>query len=388
MERTTCWLLGSAGALLWLSACSSNDTTHAPLQTPVVAGTSSQSSAGTTAAAAGSGSVNPTPGSSAAGSTAPGAQPPVTGAAGTQSNRPLAGTGAAGMQRPATAGAAAAAGAIAPPPAAPPGVPPKPNADPQDGDPSAPVVAIPNITCGVPRVLGLPQTNVTIGGRGVHVAYPCNKHKGAPVTFFLNLHGTMMDESIKLYQVGYFSAHNLVNSHNLIMVAPKAVGSQWGNGDNGADDPHLMAVIQWVYDTFKDFDIRAMWVGGHSWGGAFTAKFGCKPELADKVKGLVMMSGGGVGGFGGAACADKVAVILTTAEGDNRMPSDQSMLAMTHGCQTAMSEVILNNQHTFWPACTPGFVHANYYMLGKQHATSMDAEVVKSIADWIKLSRQ
>ncbi|MET0389081.1 MAG: hypothetical protein ABW321_24110 [Polyangiales bacterium] len=50
--------------------------------------------------------------------------------------------------------------------------------------------------------------------------------------------------------------------------------------------------------------------------------------------------------------------------------------------------MILNNVHTFWPECQPGFVHANYYMLGKQHATFMDADQVKSIVDWIKLARQ
>jgi hypothetical protein len=64
------------------------------------------------------------------------------------------------------------------------------------------------------------------------------------------------------------------------------------------------------------------------------------------------------------------------------------MLAGSHGCQPGMSQMILNNVHSFWPTCQPGFVHANYYMLGKQHATSMDKEVVESIVNWIKLQRQ
>jgi pimeloyl-ACP methyl ester carboxylesterase len=154
-----------------------------------------------------------------------------------------------------------------------------------------------------------------------------------------------------------------------------------------------MNIINWVYTNFHGegkFDIRAMWVGGHSWGGGYTARFGCKPELADKVKGLIMMSGGGVSGsgFGGATCSANISAIITTAEGDGREPGDQAMLAGSHGCAAGMTEMILNNKHTFWPTCTPGFVHANYYMLGKEHATSMDAEVVKSIADWIKLQRQ
>jgi hypothetical protein len=38
--------------------------------------------------------------------------------------------------------------------------------------------------------------------------------------------------------------------------------------------------------------------------------------------------------------------------------------------------------------CTPPFVHAKYKMLGKMHADFMDKEVVQSLVDWIKLSRQ
>jgi len=46
------------------------------------------------------------------------------------------------------------------------------------------------------------------------------------------------------------------------------------------------------------FDIRAMWSGGHSWGamyvaGGFTGSgYACLPELADRMKGAVIMSGG------------------------------------------------------------------------------------------------
>ena len=60
---------------------------------------------------------------------------------------------------------------------------------------------------------------------------------------------------------------------------------------------------------------------------------------------------------------------------------------MKHGCDGATMETFLMNQHTFWPNCDPGFVHANYYMLGKEHATNMDVETVESTADWIKLAR-
>ncbi len=273
-------------------------------------------------------------------------------------------------------------------PASPDPIPPLQPAGPDDGDPNRPIVEVPGVACGPnPSLFGLTATNVEIGGRGVYVAYPCNKHGGAPVTFVLNLHGTMPTEELKLYQVAYFSINSHVDTHNIITAAPKAIGSQWGNGDGGLDEPHLLEVIDWVYTTFAEFDIRAMWVGGHSWGGMYTSRFGCNPAIADKVKGIIPMSGGGVGGFGGAACADRVSAIITTAEGDGRRPSDQAVVAAGHGCDAAQNEMILNNEHTVWPNCDPHFVHANFYMLGKEHATYMDAEVVQRIADLINAGR-
>lgn len=270
------------------------------------------------------------------------------------------------------------------------GTPPAP-AGPEDGDPSQPIVSIGDVPCGGPSGgFGLGSANFQLGGRDMIVTYPCDKHAGAPVTFILNLHGTTPLE-LHFYQHGYFAAHHFTASHNLIIVTPSSVVQQWGNGDDGLDEPHLMEIVDWVYANLHGpgkFDIRAMWVGGHSWGGGYTARFGCKPELADKVKGLILMSGGGLGGFGSPACADAVSLIISTAEGDGRMPSDQTTLATSHGCDAAQTEMILNNVHTSWPNCDPGFVHANYYMLGKEHATSMDRETVESIVDWIKISRQ
>ena len=265
-------------------------------------------------------------------------------------------------------------------------------AGPEDGDPTQPIVSIPDVACGGPSGgFGLGSANFQLDGRDMIVTYPCEKHAGAPATFFLNLHGTT-PVAQHFYQHGYFAVHEYTSSHNIIVVTPSSVVMQWGNGDDGKDEPHLLAIIDWVYANLGGegkFDIRGMWVGGHSWGGGYTASFGCRDAIADKVKGLVMMSGGSVGGgFGGATCSSRVSAIITMAEGDGRMPSDQMTLATSHGCDAAATEMILNNAHTHWDNCDPGFVHANYYMLGKEHATFMDDDVVHSIADWIKLSRQ
>lgn len=271
------------------------------------------------------------------------------------------------------------AGTMPPAPAAPPAA-----SGPEDGDLSQPIVAVSGVACGPnPSLFGLTTTNVQIGGRDVHVAYPCNKHKGAPVVFILNLHGTMADESLKLYQVAYFSANNLADSHNFITAAPKSVVSQWGNGDNGVDLPHIMAVIDWVYTTFADFDIRAMWVSGHSWGAMYSTDFACKPELADKIKGAVLESGSGIP----PACSDRISVISTAAENDIGPPIDQTTIAAAHGCGAAQVSMIGNNKETLWPDCQSGFVHASYFMLGKAHADYIDADVITRIGDLIKSVR-
>ena len=52
-----------------------------------------------------------------------------------------------------------------------------------------------------------------------------------------------------------------------------------------------------------------------------------------------------------------------------------------------MRAVDANNDETYWPNCDPGWVHSNYLMKTKMHATSMDPSVVKSLVDWINLAR-
>jgi hypothetical protein len=273
-------------------------------------------------------------------------------------------------------GGGGAGGPPSPAPTTPPG--------PDDGDPSQPVIAVPNLKCGPnPSLFGLTSTNVVIGGRKVHVAYPCNKHKGAPVTFILNLHGTMPAEELKLYQVAYFAANNYVTSHNLITVAPISAGSQWGNDDGGKDLPHLKEVIDWTYSTFKDFDIRSMWIGGHSWGAMFTTKYACNAELQDRVRGVVLMSTSPML----PACASRISVINTNAENDIAGPLPQGNVPMQHGCGAQVMMKLGNNDQTLWPNCTKGFVHSNYLMFGKAHADYMDDVVVKSIVDLIKSAR-
>ena len=258
---------------------------------------------------------------------------------------------------------------------------------PDDGDPNAPVVSTTDVTCGGSPGIGIGNPNFQLDSRDMIVTYPCNKHAGAPMTFILNLHGTS-PVAQHFYEWGYFSIDSYTSSHNFIVVTPSSVVEQWGNGDNGQDEPHLMHIIDWVYATFNGpdkFDIRAMWVAGHSWGAMYSTTFVCKSYLTDKAKGAVLMSGSGTN----PTCASSISVISTTAENDlaGISPVDQGLIPASHGCGDPQMSMIGNNNETYWPNCNPGFTHANYLMLGKGHTDFLDIELVARIADLIKMTR-
>jgi len=259
----------------------------------------------------------------------------------------------------------------------------------KDGDPALPVVTVDGLPCG-----GGQSGTQRIGGRDVTVDYPCDKHEGAHVTVILSLHGTLIGGAPYLYQHAYFSVHTLVDSHNLIVLTPESVsnaslGAQWGNEDGGQDVPHLHAVIDWAYETFSKFQIRGLWLAGHSWGARFISStehpvgepFACTAKLEDKVKGVI-----GLSYLRMPTCASRLAMIATRGEDENITLLDQSDVAMAHGCMTPAKgpEMIGNNKYLYFSGCDNGWAHEDFEMLGKGHIDSMDPEVVEHIADTIK----
>jgi hypothetical protein len=264
---------------------------------------------------------------------------------------------------------------------------------PLDGDPNKPMVEIPGIPCGVPNIgFGGTPPSVKITNRDVVVAYPC-AHEGAAVTFFLFLHGTV-DEPIKVtFTMNAWPIHQLVDSHNIIVVAPKAITTQWGNGDNGQDLPHLYDVVDWVYATFGEkFNIRSMWAQGGSWGAFYlTTVFACDPKFQDRLKGVQVIVGGGC-----PACSDRLSCMVGQQElqlgngmaltpDQREMYSSGAMIdpyAMQHGCQGKMGPMDVGNTKAwYWPNCSPGWTHS-YYMGPGNHADAWDpAAVLKTTED-------
>jgi hypothetical protein len=310
-------------------------------------------------------------------------QPPSAGAAPPIPTKPLTMPPAAGSNGSAGAAMGAAGGGSIPLAG------PTPFKGMVDGDPSAPVVTVPGVTCGKGQGFGIGTPNVKITDRDVYVSYPCNKHEGAPMTFLLLLHGTMMTEAQKLYIVGYFGASSYLADHNLIIAAPKAIGSQWGNGDNGQDLPHLYDVINYVYTNFAKYNIKSMWVGGHSWGGIYAKQFVCDTMIQDKAKGVIDMSGGA----SAPKCTDRISQIHTIGEmelmgkADSTAFPSQSAAASAHHCDMALAgpEMIATNARYYHHSnCPAAWVHSDYVNIGKAHADFIDAPVVLHILDWIK----
>ena len=269
-----------------------------------------------------------------------------------------------------------------------------PHMGPVDGDPSKPKVDVPGLKCG-PLAGGFgaaPQT-VKISNRDVVVAYPC-ANEGAAVTFFLFLHGTLQEAQKVSFTMNAFAIHKLIDSHNVIMALPKATGTQWGNGDNGVDLPHLYEVIDWVYATFgTKFSIRSMWAQGGSWGAAYLSRFACDEKLKDRLRGIQLIVGGGC-----PACSDRLSCVVGQQElekGMNMMltPEQREMFAdrsniapyaMRHGCGMKSGPTMVGNvSYWEWPNCQKGWVHS-YYMAPGQHADAWDAAAVLKMTEEMK----
>ena len=276
------------------------------------------------------------------------------------------------------------------------GQPMTPHMGPEDGDTSKPMVAIDGVPCGAPRAgFGSAPPSVKITNRDVVVAYPC-AHEGAAVTFFLFIHGTLGEAQKVPFTMSAFPIHNFVDSHNVIVVVPKAVGMQWGNGDNGADAPHLAEVVDWVYNTFGEkFSIRSMWASGGSWGAFYLGNtFACDPKYQERLRGVRMVVGGGC-----PRCSNRLSCVVAQQElelGMNMPLSDMAKematvranidpYAMQHGCDMKTGPTNLGPVRAWtWGNCDPGWVHS-YYLGPGQHADPWnDPTAMKHMVEEIK----
>lgn len=272
-------------------------------------------------------------------------------------------------------------------------------AGPMKGDPNKPMVTIPGVACGAPNIgfTGSVPT-VSIDNRDVGLAYPC-AHEGAPVTYFMFLHGTLQAGQKIPFTMNAWPIHTLVDQYNIVEVVPQAVGTQWGNGDNGQDLPFLYDVVDWVYKTFgTKFDIRSMWVQGGSWGAFYlSSTFACDPKFQNRLNGIQLIVGTGC-----PACADRLSCIVGQQElqlgngspldaGTAEMYSDMFNIApyaTQHHCKAKVGPTDVGNVKWWdWPSCDPGWVY-NYMMAPGQHADAWDPAAVLKVTQEMKALEQ
>jgi hypothetical protein len=190
-----------------------------------------------------------------------------------------------------------------------------------------------------------------------------------------------------------------VDSHNVIVVVPKAIGDQWGNGDNGMDQPHLYEVVDWVYQTFGEkFSIRSMWAQGGSWGAFYlSTKFACDPKFQDRLKGIQLVVGGGC-----PSCSNRLSCMVMQQElekGGGMMIDDaakemlvqQSAIApyaMMHGCGARTGpENVGPVRNWEWPDCGQGWTHS-YWLGPGQHADAWDKMAVLKATNEMKATEK
>jgi len=167
-------------------------------------------------------------------------------------------------------------------------------------------------TCETPPALHCPETGCTADlianrgnatdpktGRQFFLDYPCDLKPGEKIVFILNIHGA---GSIGNWQRHYFPAMDYKEKYRLVVATPTAEGSgAMGSGSGirmwmpDKDDEHLQNITNQVIDAFGAENIKSFWLAGHSQGGGTSHRLVCTDFFADKVDGLLSLSGGRVG---------------------------------------------------------------------------------------------
>jgi hypothetical protein len=126
-------------------------------------------------------------------------------------------------------------------------------------------------------------------GRSYLLDYPCDLRAGEDVTFILSLHG---GGSSGNWQRRYFPAFDQKERHRLVIAAPYAPIRRWTE----EDDEYLRNIVTSITEEIGAENIRALWLAGHSQGGATSRRIVCTDFFARRVDGFLSLSGGRLGG--------------------------------------------------------------------------------------------
>lgn len=141
--------------------------------------------------------------------------------------------------------------------------------------------------CGLTVIEQGPAVNAATG-RNYYLDYSCNLKKGDKVNLVLNLHG---GGSYGNWQRHYFPIADYIDDYNLVVATPNAPPQRWAE----VDDEHLQTIVSSLVEEIGAENIGSFWLAGHSQGGMTSRRIVCSPFFADKVDGMLSLSGGRIG---------------------------------------------------------------------------------------------
>ncbi|MEO6377399.1 MAG: alpha/beta fold hydrolase, partial [Caulobacteraceae bacterium] len=120
--------------------------------------------------------------------------------------------------------------------------------------------------------------------------FPCNLKRSEKVVVVLLLHG---HGSSGAWVRNYFPAALLKDKYRLVIATPTAASAtrDW----SGTDDSHLQNITEQIIGEVGRENVRALWLAGHSAGGAYANRIVCNDYLKDRVDGWLSLSGGRIG---------------------------------------------------------------------------------------------
>jgi hypothetical protein len=153
----------------------------------------------------------------------------------------------------------------------------------------------------VPLLTDLGNATDPKTGRKFWLDYPCDLKPGEKVVFILNIHGF---GSVGQWERHYFPAMDYKDKRRLVVATPTAITQrQIAPGVPAArmwvaeaDDAHLQNIAEQVIAAVGARNIKAFWLAGHSQGGMTSHRIVCTPYFANKVDGVLSLSGGRMGG--------------------------------------------------------------------------------------------
>lgn len=130
-------------------------------------------------------------------------------------------------------------------------------------------------------------------GRKFYLDEPDDLRPGEQVVFLLSLHG---GGSVGAWQRLYFPAFEYRERYRLVVATPSAAAREpTRHWRAEADDEHLRNIVNFVFETYGQPNIRAFWLIGHSQGGMMSNRLLATDFFKERVDGWLSLSGGRIG---------------------------------------------------------------------------------------------